>query len=337
MKYKPAKNYPLDLYYLMDLTDSMANHKAALIGVGEKLANALNSLSENYRIGFGSFVDKPVWPYLIIGSENNPCAPARKVCAPTYGFWHQMGLSKNITKFIGKVNEAQMSGNLDDLEGGFDALMQILVCESNIGWNEKARKIVIYASDGKIHFAGEGMLAGIVKKNDKKCYLNEEGHYLASKDFDYPSIEEIYRVMIQKKINVVFAVTRPVLNVYDQLHIVMQETTSVGVLAENSSNIIDLVRKGYQEFIRRVQFSDNAPDYISVSYEMNCGGEMVYKSNDNIIRCEKIELGKEYDIKVKIQLLDYPPNPADYVSISFYINLCKYQKVCCYYQLFQNI
>lgn len=299
----------------MDLTDSMAHHKAALIGVGEKLANALNSLSENYRIGFGSFVDKPIWPYLVIGSENNPCAPARKTCEPTYGFWHQMSLSKNITKFISNVNDAQMSGNLDDLEGGFDALMQILQCEKDIGWNEKARKIIVYASDGKIHFAGEGVLAGIVKKNDKKCHLDKNGRYLASLDFDYPSVEEVYRVMIQKKINVIFAVTKPVLELYDQLNNVMQEITSVGVLSENSSNIVDLVSKGFREFVRRVQFADNAPEYISVAYEMNCGGDIVHKSSDNIVRCEKIELGKEYVIKVKLTLLDYPPNRDDYVSI----------------------
>lgn len=314
MKYRPAQNYPLDLYYLMDLTDSMADHKAALIGVGERLANALNVLSSNYRIGFGSFVDKPVWPYLHFGNKSNPCSVKFKTCAPTYGFRHQMILSQNITQFIEKVKKSELSGNLDDLEGGFDALMQVLVCDSSIGWNEKSRKIIIYASDGGIHFAGYGLLAGIVKKNDQKCHLDADGNYLASLDMDYPSIEEIHRVLVQKKINVIFAVTEKFLSEYDQLHNVMQETTSVGKLSQTSSNIVDLVQKGYAEFVKRVQFTDDAPEYISINYQMNCGDEIVKKSSDGILRCERIELGKEYEIDVEVTLLEYPPDQKDNVS-----------------------
>lgn len=50
MTYKPAKNYPLDLYYLMDLTFSMKSHKAKLVNIGNRLANSLDSLTNgNYR------------------------------------------------------------------------------------------------------------------------------------------------------------------------------------------------------------------------------------------------------------------------------------------------
>lgn len=31
--------------------------------------------------------------------------------------------------------------------GGLDALMQILVCREKIGWNDKTRKMVVFASD----------------------------------------------------------------------------------------------------------------------------------------------------------------------------------------------
>ena len=50
--------------------------------------------------------------------------------------------------------------------GGLDALMQVLVCNEEIGWKNRTRKIVVFASDGPMHFAGDGLLAGLVAKND---------------------------------------------------------------------------------------------------------------------------------------------------------------------------
>lgn len=52
-----------------------------------------------------------------------------------------------------------------------------------------------------IHFAGDGLLAGVVKKNDKQCYLDENGDYMASLDMDYPSLEEIYRELLKRKVS----------------------------------------------------------------------------------------------------------------------------------------
>lgn len=36
-----------------------------------------------------------------------------------------------------KVNETQISGNLDSPEGGFDAIMQSVVCHVSLEWNIK--------------------------------------------------------------------------------------------------------------------------------------------------------------------------------------------------------
>ena len=50
---------------------------------------------------------------------------------------------KNITFFViivqGEVKRAQVSGNLDAPEGGFDAIMQAIVCKDEIGWRDKVR------------------------------------------------------------------------------------------------------------------------------------------------------------------------------------------------------
>ena len=45
------------------------------------------------------------------------------------------------------MKRAQVSGNLDAPEGGFDAIMQAIVCKDQIGWRNKARKLLVFSTD----------------------------------------------------------------------------------------------------------------------------------------------------------------------------------------------
>jgi protocadherin alpha len=49
-----------------------------------------------------------------------------------------------------------VSGNLDAPEGGFDAIMQAVVCREKIGWREKARRLLVFSTDAGFHYAGDG-------------------------------------------------------------------------------------------------------------------------------------------------------------------------------------
>lgn len=62
LKYSQAKNYPMDLYYLMDLSASMEPYRDRLSKLGLQLAAAMQKLTSNFRLGFGSFIDKVVLP-----------------------------------------------------------------------------------------------------------------------------------------------------------------------------------------------------------------------------------------------------------------------------------
>lgn len=192
-------------------------------------------------------------------------------------------------------------------------MMQILVCREEIGWSDKTRKIVVFASDGPLHWAGHGLMAGLVQKNDKTCHLSEDGDYLASLSYDYPSLEEIYRELLRTKISVIFAVTSDVIFHYDQLHEIMEEITSVGQLAADSSNILQLVERGYTDAIKRAQFQDNAPSYIRVEYKTDCGGKFEVPQETN--KCDNIEVGNEYNFEVVVTLLDYPEDGTKNLKI----------------------
>lgn len=117
MNYKPARNYPLDLYYLMDLTWSMRDDKKTLVGMGGALTKSLSNLTENFRLGFGSFADKPIMPFINPGSGENPCDLVHDKCLPTYGFKHKLSLTDDTQQFVVKVNGSEITANLDNLEG----------------------------------------------------------------------------------------------------------------------------------------------------------------------------------------------------------------------------
>lgn len=63
-QYQQAQNYPVDLYYIMDLSNSMEPYRDTLGELGVKLAEALKGLTSNVRLGFGSFIDKVDLPFV---------------------------------------------------------------------------------------------------------------------------------------------------------------------------------------------------------------------------------------------------------------------------------
>ena len=69
VQFRQAVDYPVDLYYLMDLSKSMEDDKAKLAELGHLLSSEMQRITSNFRLGFGSFVDKVVMPYVSIVPE----------------------------------------------------------------------------------------------------------------------------------------------------------------------------------------------------------------------------------------------------------------------------
>uniref|UniRef100_A0A914XQU9 Integrin beta n=1 Tax=Plectus sambesii TaxID=2011161 RepID=A0A914XQU9_9BILA len=234
--YRQAVDYPVDLYYLMDLSYSMNDDKEKLSELGDSLAARMRNITKNFRLGFGSFIDKKLMPFIDPRPEKqrSPCP----VCAEPYGFKNQMSLTTNTERFSKEVEKAEISGNLDAPEGGFDAVMQALSCNEDIGWRERARKMVVFSTDAGFHYAGDGRLAGLVVPNDGQCHLDNRGYYTKSLDQDYPSIALLHQRIRERKANLIFAVTEKNLHLYEQLRDALPDvSSSVGVLADDSRNM----------------------------------------------------------------------------------------------------
>lgn len=309
IRFRQAQDYPVDLYYLMDLSYSMNDDKSNLERLGNKLGQSMASITRNFRLGFGSFVDKTVPPYIQIQPEylDNPCYP-NNYCKPAYGFINNMPLNNDTTLFQREVQDSAISGNVDSPEGSFDAVMQAIVCKTEIGWRDKARKILLVATDAEFHQAGDGKLGGVVVPNDGLCHLNSKGHYTKSTEQDYPSISHINKVVTDNSMNVIFAVTQPYLSTYQRLNREITASYS-STLNSDSSNIVQLIVDQYQKISSTVELKDNSTENVKVTYYSRClntGGPL---QKTNI--CNNLKTGTTVEFFITVEVTSCPTNPKD--------------------------
>ncbi|XP_022823182.1 integrin beta-nu [Spodoptera litura] len=290
--YRPAKNYPLDLYYLMDLTWSMKDDKETLVSLRDDLPALLKNLTDNFRLGFGSFAEKPLMPFISTDARRraNPCSMEEEACEATYSYKHHLSLTNQVNEFIEHVNSSSVTANLDNAEAQLDALVQVITCGDKIGWAEHSRKIIILLSDGLMHTAGDGKLGGATKKNDDQCHLDDKGYYSDAATYDYPSIAQLYRLLEKYKVNVIFAVTESVKDHYDSLNQLLEDFTYVAKLESDSSNILKLVKTGYEDIVSVVDFHDDSNlGPVKIRYFTDCGVEGGPLKEET--RCTGVEFG----------------------------------------------
>ena len=90
-------------------------------------ASEMRKFTADARLGFGSFVDKELMPYVdVLGSR---CSD----CDQPYSFIHGLSLTDNTSGFVRSltqiVNQSSVFGSIDEPQGGLDALMQAIVCD----------------------------------------------------------------------------------------------------------------------------------------------------------------------------------------------------------------
>ncbi|XP_016984772.1 integrin beta-PS isoform X1 [Drosophila rhopaloa] len=306
VSYSQAGGYPVDLYYLMDLSKSMEDDKEKLSTLGDELSKTMTSITSNFQIGFGSFVDKVLMPYVSTIKKKllNPCDN----CTAPYGYHNHMQLSRNTTSFSREVKSAKVSGNLDAPEGGFDAIMQAIACRQQIGWREQARRLLVFSTDAGFHYAGDGKLGGVIAPNDGECHLSPSGDYTHSTEQDYPSISQINQKVKDNAINIIFAVTASQHSVYEKL-VRQIQGSSAAILSSDSSNVVDLVKGEYDKISSSVEMKDNAGGDVKITYFSSClnGGPEVQTT-----KCDNLTAGQQVSFTAQIQVLKCPENPKDW-------------------------
>uniref|UniRef100_A0A4W3HW67 Integrin beta n=1 Tax=Callorhinchus milii TaxID=7868 RepID=A0A4W3HW67_CALMI len=312
--FKRAEDYPIDLYYLMDLSFSMKDDLENVKRLGTELKNEMQKITSDFRIGFGSFVDKTVMPYISTtpAKRKNPCTNGEE-CTSPFSYKNVLPLTNDSSMFNDLVSNQTISGNLDSPEGGFDAIMQVAVCGEKIGWRNVTR-LLVFSTDAGFHFAGDGKLGGIVLPNDGRCHLNTQGLYTMSDYYDYPSIAHLVQKLGDNNIQPIFAVTEEFKGVYKALHDLIPKS-EVGVLSSNSSNVIKLILDAYHALSSEVILENNKlPEGVTIDYIAHCKNNTVYKG-ENGRKCSGIQIGDAVSFNISITARKCPSKRETTIEI----------------------
>ncbi|KAJ6660314.1 hypothetical protein lerEdw1_017737, partial [Lerista edwardsae] len=258
---------PVDLYILMDFSYSMSDDLHNLKTMGQQLANFLRELTDDYTIGFGKFVDKVSAPQTDMRRENVA-----------------MGLKTYCYLHVAPVH----GHGSDDGQGPED-----------IGWREDSTHLLVFSTESAFHYEADGanVLAGIMRRNDEQCHLNTAGTYTFDTKQDYPSVPTLVRLLGQRNIIPIFAVTNHSYDYYEKLHKYFP-ISEIGRLQEDSSNIVELIRMAFERIRSKMDIrTDYAPKAIkteitSMKYEKTESGSF------NIVR------GEEGTFNVQVKALE---------------------------------
>ncbi|MGH0132719.1 UNVERIFIED_CONTAM: hypothetical protein FKN15_050287 [Acipenser sinensis] len=241
---------PVDLYILMDFSNSMSDDLANLKKMGDELAKVVSTqLSSDYTIGFGKFVDKVTAPQTDMRPSKlkQPWPDSD----PPFSFKNVIPLTNDASKFRTELDKERISGNLDAPEGGFD------------------------------------VLAGILKRNDEQCHLSQNGTYTHDTMQDYPSVPTLVRLMQDNNIIPIFAVTNHSYSYYEKLSHYFP-VSDVGQLSEDSSNIIDLLRKAFNNIRSKISIrSENVPKAFHTEILSSQASEVTHPGSFKLTPGEK--------------------------------------------------
>lgn len=312
---KQVEDYPVDLYYLMDLSYSMKDDLARLRTLGNDLAATMGRTTSNLRMGFGAFVDKTVSPYMYTYPPEavaNPCDGISTKCEAQFGFKHVLTLTEKVSRFNEEVDKQIVSRNRDAPEGGFDAIMQAVVCKDKIGWRPDASHLLVYTTDAKTHLALDGRIAGIVQPNDGECHLDESNVYNETTVLDYPSLGLMNDKMSKNNINLIFAVTSYVMPLYKEYSKLIPGTT-VGTLSDDSGNVIQLIEEAYAKIRSKVELELNdVPKELNLLFNATClNGEII----PGLKSCSGLKIGDTVSFSVEAQLRGCPKEKSHKFTI----------------------
>ncbi|XP_072224330.1 integrin beta-3a [Leuresthes tenuis] len=311
---KQVEDYPVDLYYLMDLSYSMIDDLSRLSDLGNKLAETMGKTTSKLRMGFGAFVDKSISPFILTHPDaiKNPCIGIERQCQPSFGFKNLLSLTEKVARFTEEVKKQQVSRNIDMPEGGFDAIMQAIVCKEKIGWRPDASHLLVFTTDAKSHTALDGHFGGTVQPNDGLCHLDNDNLYYKSKVLDYPSLGLITEKVSKNNINLIFAVTSNVVELYRNYSNLIPGTT-VGILSRDSGNVIQLIEKSYAKIRSKVELELlGVPDELSLSVNATCLNEEVISG---LKSCSGLKIGDTVSFSVEAQLRRCPKEKSHTFTI----------------------
>ncbi|XP_069815067.1 integrin beta-1-A-like isoform X3 [Dendropsophus ebraccatus] len=289
LTFRRVVDYPIDLYYLMDLSDSMKDDLENVKKLSTELMEKMKEITSDFRIGLGSFVGKT-------DISTDPCTTEQN-CTSPFSFKNVLSLTHNGKLFNKLVGKQQISNNQDSSGGHLDAIMQVAVCAEQIGWRNVMRLLVV-SSDTGFKFAVDGKLGGIVPPNDGKCHM-QDNIYTMSHFYDYPTISHTVQKLSENNIQTIFAVGEDFQPIYEELKNLIPKS-AVGTLSSNSSNVIQLIIDSYDSLSSELILeSSKLPEGVTINYKSFCKNGVV-GTGENGRKCSNISLGDQVEFEISV-------------------------------------
>ncbi len=309
-----SSELPLDFVLLQDLSGSFGNDVSTLRTLVPDLVSSVLLVQPNTTFGVASFVDKPISHFgglfvssvlsdtpdttfgetsfvdqpispVIPISPTPPVIPISPVTPVTpippfggssdYVYQTDLALTTDTNLFQTTVNNLVTLSGGDAPESQLEALMQVALRETEVGYRPGSRRVVLLTTDNTYHIAGDGSAAGITTPNNGDNILDGSP---AGTGEDYPDINQVRSALISANIVPIFAVTSDQISTYQNL----VDQLGFGVveqLTSNSSNIVNAVTSGLNQAFQDIVMVAQSDDYSYVesitptSYSNVPGGE----------------------------------------------------------------
>ncbi|XP_023237033.1 integrin beta-PS-like, partial [Centruroides sculpturatus] len=122
---------------------------------------------------------------------------------------------------------------------------------------------------------------------------------------DYPSLSQINKILVENKINVIFAVPEQKIPLYNILSSKI-EASYAGKLLKDSSNIVHLIQGQYNKIRSKVILKNSSNEFMKVTYVSKCLGDNAKETNV----CENMTVGTTVDFDITVELLSCPQNSS---------------------------
>ncbi|XP_070702620.1 integrin beta-8 [Pempheris klunzingeri] len=309
---KQLKRYPVDLYYLVDVSASMQENLDHLKTVGVALSLRMIEHSSDLWLGFGSFVDKPVSPYINVHPSkiNNPCSDYEIRCRPAHGFHHVLSMTGNMSEFTRVIKRQRISGNMDTPEGGLDAMLQAAVCQKAVGWRPGAKRLLLLMTDQPSHLALDSRLAGIVVPHDGLCHL-ENNVYTGSTTMDHPSLGQLSDKLLENHIYSIFAVEKQQYQWYEELVRLLPGSYLGKLGLFHAPNLIELVVDSYKRLLSEVAVSVSVENKAVSRYWVSVSPLCPHGSTAKDQSCSGVQPDQTVYFNITIGLRSCPDDGED--------------------------
>lgn len=211
---------PLDLIFAQDLSGSYSDDIGVVRGLIDNVADAVLALQPDTEFAVTSFVDKPISPF---GSGGD------------YAYRTDLALTDDVEALVDTYDALRVLSGGDFPESQFEALLQIALRETELGYRSGSTQVVVLFTDATGHVAGAFPSR---PANNGDDVLDGAP---PSTGEDYPSLAQVRDALLAADIIPVFAATSDVTGFYRSI-VTQWEFGSVVQLSSNSSNIVSAIK-----------------------------------------------------------------------------------------------